>query len=1363
MAEKKMFIGLDIGSNSIGWAVTDENYRLWRLKGKTAWGARLFDEAETSKARREFRSSKRRANRRKYRIQLLNQLFAEQIGRMDPTFFLRLSQSNLQFIDRDQDAQCRCPIFKSERKEKEYYQHFPTIYHLRKALMRNEEYAFSDVRYLYLALHHIMKYRGNFLLEGAFDPDSSIDAGVFATINQTFSNLMNRDHDEEEAFEIIPFEKQKDVTDILLNADFNKTKKKSSLKRLIEIKTEDKLVSAYIDLLISLIVGGEFSLKKICPNLERNMTVSLHQFDEQEEEIRKCVGDYMPIVYSAKSIYDYVLIHTLLGRHTYLSDAYIDVYEKHKMQLQQLKKAIQYVDKVKKFSHKEKLYYRIFQKEDCIYASLHGANLKEFNDQLKKELSPYEDIFGDYSDYSSIKNLIDNGEFLKTIAHFSTSSIPHQLHQIELELILENAKKHFDFVDDAFMEKVVKLFTFRVPYYYGPLGSTGLDKQPHAWAVKKEEKRFEKVTPWNFDACFDDGKTREQFIRRMTKKCSYLLDEDVLPKCSILFQQYVIFNRLATMTINGKIDAQKNLEIYHNLILKKEKTSVSQIKKYLHKVDDGEVMIGGLNESDDFINTSFIQFKNLFGDLSNEKNLNMAENCIFYLTIYSDSPKDAVKVIVEQYPQLKQDKMKKALQSIKCTGWASLSRKVLCGIKVDVGDGMPHSIMSLLSTLQYGNFMKILNDPVFHFQTFIEEHNQEFMDRNGWTKRNRIEEILENVPALTRRSVIQTMRIVDEVCKIAKRTPDYISVEVTRSNKSKKEEKSSRTKEVDSFLKSLMSDAQLGDIASDLKQDLQKQLQKNHLALKGKHVYLYFKQLGYDMYTGEKIDLDEVIQGKYDIDHIIPQSKIKDDSLDNMVLVQKDFNQKIKKDIYPLSHVITDENYKKMVKIWTLLYKKGAISKEKFARLTRTTDISDEELSDFVNRQINVVDYANKALIDILKIKYPRTTILFSKAQYPAFIRKSLEIAKLRELNDTHHAVDAYLNVFCGVMLYERYSQEYYIQHGESKIRINEEGQKEYSYNMEKYLFYRTHQKQENGAYPLSDLGNLIRTTSLRHDFLLTYRNTYYDSQFYDMNIVKANPKSSALYPIHTNIPAFAKTDQYGGYNNISVSYFVIGIENGKKKILDVPTLLATQNISQEERERKLREMYSIPNGCQIDWSKIIIPGQKIEVAGMRYLLSNFNRKYISLKPIDAIFLPNDEALYLQKAFKKIEDMKSCVEDYYPLQVNKDGEIAIMATKERNLAIYHQLIQIAGQKKYDFSSMISKNRSRYSDVDFMEFSLYEELIEIRNMMYLMGRNSTQSTTTPNNMLPTKAGFIAKNEVYLICDSITGLYSQRIKI
>lgn len=37
------YLAFDIGTDSVGWAVTDLNYNLERLNGKYMWGTRLFE------------------------------------------------------------------------------------------------------------------------------------------------------------------------------------------------------------------------------------------------------------------------------------------------------------------------------------------------------------------------------------------------------------------------------------------------------------------------------------------------------------------------------------------------------------------------------------------------------------------------------------------------------------------------------------------------------------------------------------------------------------------------------------------------------------------------------------------------------------------------------------------------------------------------------------------------------------------------------------------------------------------------------------------------------------------------------------------------------------------------------------------------------------------------------------------------------------------------------------------------------------------------------------------------------------------------------------------------------------------------
>ena len=65
------YLGLDIGTNSVGWAVTDENYNLCRFRGKDMWGIRLFEGAETAQDRRLKRNGRRRLRRRVQRIKII--------------------------------------------------------------------------------------------------------------------------------------------------------------------------------------------------------------------------------------------------------------------------------------------------------------------------------------------------------------------------------------------------------------------------------------------------------------------------------------------------------------------------------------------------------------------------------------------------------------------------------------------------------------------------------------------------------------------------------------------------------------------------------------------------------------------------------------------------------------------------------------------------------------------------------------------------------------------------------------------------------------------------------------------------------------------------------------------------------------------------------------------------------------------------------------------------------------------------------------------------------------------------------------------------------------------------------------------
>ena len=142
---------------------------------------------------------------------------------------------------------------------------------------------------------------------------------------------------------------------------------------------------------------------------------------------------------------------------------------------------------------------------------------------------------------------------------------------------------------------------------------------------------------------------------------------------------------------------------------------------------------------------------------------------------------------------------------------------------------------------------------------------------------------------------------------------------------------SGRTISRKSRLQDLYRNANLGKefkgIADELNACSDKDLQDDRL-------FLYYTQLGKDMYTGEELDLDR-LSSAYDIDHIIPQAVTQNDWIDNRVLVARAENAR-KTDSFTYMPQIAD----RMRNFWQILLDNGLISRVKFERLTRQNESS---------------------------------------------------------------------------------------------------------------------------------------------------------------------------------------------------------------------------------------------------------------------------------------------------------------------------------------------------------------------------------------------------------------------------------------
>lgn len=1346
--EKNYYLGLDLGSNSVGWAATDEDYNFLRLKGKTAWGARIFSEAKDCKERRTYRSNKRRLARRKYRLVLLKQLFAEEMTKVDKTFFLRLANSTYLEEDKAKDSNGneigKNLIFKTHDEEKQYYTKYPTIWHLRKALIENDEDALSNLRYVYLAIHHIIKYRGNFLTEGEFKNEAPTPS-IIDEINQTLSLL--EENNENTTIYIKP-ESYKKLLEILTDNNLTKNQKKGNIDKLfIPKKERTENVGQILEIFKTIIVGGTYSIKKDS-DIEDNKTIKIcftENFENSEADISKALGDAFNLVLIAKKFYDYMFLKELLGKNKEISEAMVQIYEEHKDDLKSLKTILKDLDNKLGNDGKDRIYYSVFKQEptekfkETNYLSfVQGGKLEELNKYIKKILENNEKDIDDKETYNVLYEKACKGDLFKKQANSCTSSIPHQLHLRELKKILENAGRKYTFLNNI-SDKIIKIFKFRVPYYYGPLNN---ESNAHSWVVKKEGQERTKITPWNIDEIIDTPKTRDNFFKKLTNSCTYLVGETVLPKTSLYYEKYLALDRLNKMQVNGDYLSASEKNDVLKFILSRKTTTIEQIKTYLSKTRStktNDISISNIKATDPF-NAVSHAFYGKHLDLNNSKNINLCEELIKFATIYADDKKELKKFVSSNFNLT--DEFIKEYLNTPTNKWGRLSKKFLCGgdqlemYYVD-DNGILHSILNILEETNE-NLQEILNNEKYGFNQKIADFNNTLTADK--TTEEQIEDILDSTPALMRRSIIQTLAVVDDVIKAAGKAPQKIMMEVTRTD-GKKEETKSRYVQLK---KQITNDKELTD---KKKKEWLEVLEKKKIQLKGKHIYLYFMQMGIDFYTGKIMDINDVINGKYDIDHIIPQSMIKDDSLDNMVLVSKDYNQKVKKDIYP----ICDEIRNNMLDKWKGYYARKIISEEKYNRLKRTKELNADEINAFINRQINVVNYSNIQIKRIFEIKYPETKIIFSKASFPSLLRKEYEIAKMRDLNDAHHAVDAYLNIVCGNILTTLYTDIFYM------FKEKKEDHKNISFNMEKRLI---------NYIDKNNLKDKIKTSCLRHDALITYKPDYDSGKFYKETIFKkSGDKETGLIPLHTKGP-MSDTKKYGGYSSFSQSY-IIAVEyklknKTVKKLCRVPTLYLKQYNNDLNTIAKI--MIDDEKATDIKVLRKIYLNQKIRYNGCYYLICTSDDTRCKYKMAYQNYLDNNYLIYLNKCLKKIDELDDEQLSSKELTINKDGD-KFLVDKNHNLEIFKAIKEQYNKTIYDSTSYIVRSREMKEE-DFNTLSLKKQIDTLNNMIKMLSRSNEKAkfdkslNNDGTNYYRVSMNVINNEKVYIVNESPSGLFKGK---
>lgn len=1357
--DKEYYLGLDMGTSSVGWAVTDTEYNLLRAKGKDLWGVRLFNEASTAADRRTFRTSRRRLQREKARIGSLRELFADEINKVDLGFYQRLDDSK--YFREDKAINQPFALFADTGfTDKEYYEKYPTIFHLRKELI--EDTTPHDVRLVFLAILNMYKHRGHFLNanlgeNGMPDLNELVDCFTIEMYD-TYEINIEKSLFTEALHQVLPssqFTKSKKAEEINKICNFKKTEHKDLIELVKLICGLQGKVSTAFSKETFDEDGKKFSLSFRDGNLEDKLVQAESILTEEAYEI----------LLVAKQIHDWGILSNIMTgdnkTYQYLSQARVDMYDKHNNDLKILKKLYKENQPSKKKDEPTEYAMMFREMHDNNYSAYVGSvnsgreiarrgaksKVEDFYSNVKKAVSKMPES----EEKAYVLSEIEKETFLPKQLTTANGTIPNQVHKAELKAILNNAKMYLPFLNEkddsglSVAEKIVALFEFQIPYYVGPLVNDGTG---NAWVVRKESG---KVLPWNFDEKVDQKASAEKFIEKMVNHRTYLNDETVLPKNSLLYEKYMVLNELNNLKINGMgISVELKQNLYNDEFKKGKKVTQKKLKDYL--INNGYVdnktpiEISGIDG--DFVNTLANHKK--FANILNVESLTdgqreMVEDIIFWATIYGDSKKFLQERIEEAYGDVITAAQIKRIIGIKFKDWGRFSKEFLQleGYDKETGDIQP--IIGRMWTENL-NLMEMLSNK-FTYLDAIKEKSHSIEKQLMDIEYEDLDELYISAPV--KRMTWQTMLIVKELYKVLGSEPKKIFIEMARDANAEKTRTLSRKKKFADLYKNCKDDDinWSNEISS-----------REESEFRSKKLYLYYTQKGKCMYTGEQINLHLLMNSNdvYDIDHIYPRHFVKDDSIENnLVLVNKHSNSR-KSDTYPIEQSIRENRHS----MWKALKDGNFITAEKYNRLVRNTEFTDEEKAAFINRQIVETRQGTKAIADLFKNTFKDTEVVYVKAGNVSDFRRKNDLLKCREVNDFHHANDAYLNVVVG--------NTYNVKFTKKPINFI----KEYNRDKQKNNYHMDHMFDYNVVRGddvawIADNGksiSIVKKVMSKNTPLITKMNYEAHGGFADQTIYSAKKaakaKGEGYIPVKTSNATISDVTKYGGFTKVAGTYFFLVEHKEKGKLVrtiePMPLYLCKKIESTADIEEYCKtELGYIEPSVRL---KKIKMNSFIKVDGYYLYLTGRSGKQLIVSNGMPLVLSYEHITYIRNIAK-------CIGKNFDIkEMEKLGII-----HDENLRLYDVLNEkhnksIYSKRPNPVASKLDEGRELFENLDLdKQVKILSEILKLTMLSNMGADLSMIGASTKTGMMFIGKKISGKSEFKLINKSITGLYENEIDL
>lgn len=424
------------------------------------------------------------------------------------------------------------------------------------------------------------------------------------------------------------------------------------------------------------------------------------------------------------------------------------------------------------------------------------------------------------------------------------------------------------------------------------------------------------------------------------------------------------------------------------------------------------------------------------------------------------------------------------------------------------------------------------------------------------------------------------------------------------------------------------------------------------------------------MYSSRPLNIDTLYL--YEVDHILPQSYVKDDSLSNKALVYKEENQR------KSGSLLLDEKIiNKQELWWKQLHKNGLIDDKKLRNLTRRKmfETNDDKVK-FVSRQLIETRQSIKYITNLLVNQYKDSDVFAIRAELTHNFRTLFEVYKNRNVNDYHHAQDAYIISVVGNVIDTKlhFKDEYkYTEYVKNYIKKNEEEKLK-----DKKVWIIMGMVSNN-----IDKEKVKKTLNYK-DCFVTRKLEEQTGEFYKQTLYGPNDKNvKPVIPLKKGM----NVEKYGGYSGENKAYFTIFsyIDKKNKKQVEMIGIPVKTSYDIKNNKITLKEYVEsqIDNATEV---KIIKP----KILKYQEYLDENNEPMVllsdrELRTNKQLVLPSkvNKLIYLMNKEKATEDEKIEVE---------------MNIEE----VYNYLIKKLNDEYKSFSSIYEKARMIKQKINLMK-------------------------------------------------------------